>query len=156
MPKKIEEFLTLFQEKFPSEGFEVDPLNPGNIVLPLAVVDPLFDWLREDEELAFDYFDFCTCVDHPPQDLDMIYSLFSCKHKNRLGLKIRLPRDNPSLPTVSHLWANANWNEREVFDLFGVLFLGHPDLRRIMMPDDWEGHPLRKDYMHPNMVPTPV
>jgi NADH-quinone oxidoreductase subunit C len=102
-----------------------------------------------------EYFDFCTCVDRPPDRLDLVYSVYSCTHKHRVQLKVVLDRHNPCVPTVSHLWENADWNEREVYDLFGVFFPGHKDLRRLMMPEDWEGHPLRKDYAHPNVVVRP-
>ena len=74
---------------------------------------------------------------------------------HRVGLKIVMDRRHPALPTLADLWANADWNEREVFDLFGVVFHNHPDLRRLMMPEDWIGHPLRKDYLHPNVVKRP-
>ena len=155
MGKKIEEILTLCQEKYPEHAFEIDPLNSGALVIPRELVPQIYEWFNQDPELAFDYFDFSTCTDHPPEFLDLISSLFSYKHKHRLGLKIRLPRENPIIHTLSHIWANADWNEREIYDLFGVFFQGHPDLRRLMMPDDWEGHPLRKDYMHPNLVSKP-
>jgi NADH-quinone oxidoreductase subunit C len=77
---------------------------------------------------------------------ELNYHLLSMKRKERLRLKVRLPGSNPVAGSVSAVWPTANWHEREVFDLFGVRFEGHPDLRRILMPGDWEGHPLRKDY----------
>jgi NADH-quinone oxidoreductase subunit C len=67
-------------------------------------------------------------------------------NRHRAVLKISAPSENPKVPTVSHIWRTAEWHEREAFDLMGVEFVGHPDLRRILLPDDWEGHPLRKDY----------
>ena len=145
------------QGKFPeqAEHIAVDDLNPAALVIPQELVPSLHETLAQDPELSFDYFEFSTCTDRPPDYLDFVSSVYSTSHKHRLGLKVRLPRDNPSISTVSHIWANADWNEREVFDLFGVHFHGHPDLRRLMMPEDWEGHPLRKDYMHPNVVKRP-
>ncbi|MGL4421139.1 MAG: NADH-quinone oxidoreductase subunit C [Gemmataceae bacterium] len=82
--------------------------------------------------------------------LEVVYQL-SCTQQpgRRLMLKVILPRENPRLPTVSHLWRTADWHEREVYDLFGVQFENHPDLRRILLADDWDGHPLRKDYEFP-------
>ena len=76
----------------------------------------------------------------------MIYELHSISRKERLRLKCRVRGEDPVIESVVSVWRSANWYEREVFDLFGIRFLNHPDLRRIMMPDDWEGHPLRKDY----------
>jgi NADH-quinone oxidoreductase subunit C len=76
----------------------------------------------------------------------VVYHLQSIERKLRVRLKCRLRGDNPSIESVTSVWRGADWYEREVFDLFGIRFTGHPDLRRIMLPDDWEGHPLRKDY----------
>lgn len=111
--------------------------------------------LRNHPDLAFDYLEFQTCSDRPPEFLDFIASFYSYTHGHRIILKVALDRFNPALPTLAKLWTNADWNEREIYDLFGVHFIDHPDLRRIMMPDDWEGHPLRKDYIHPNFIKRP-
>ncbi|MFO1095596.1 MAG: NADH-quinone oxidoreductase subunit C [Planctomycetaceae bacterium] len=92
---------------------------------------------------------------HEPH-LEVVYQLFSVSHKHRITIKARLPRwagdtpgDLPEIDTVSHVWAIADWHEREAYDLLGVRFVGHPNLVRILCPDDWEGHPLRKDYEFP-------
>jgi NADH-quinone oxidoreductase subunit C len=74
------------------------------------------------------------------------YQLLSLKHKHRVWLKVGLPADNPTVPSVTSVWTTANFHEREVYDLMGITFTGHPDLRRILLPDNWQGHPLRKDY----------
>jgi NADH-quinone oxidoreductase subunit C len=89
-----------------------------------------------------------TAVDRYPSEprFEVVYHLHSIERKERLRLKCRLRSANPVIESVTSVWAGANWYEREVFDLFGIRFLNHPDLRRIMMPDDWEGHPLRRDY----------
>ncbi len=81
--------------------------------------------------------------------LEFVYNLSSYPHRHLFTLKVDTPRDNPVVPTVSGLWSHADWQEREVFDLLGVVFEGHPDLRRILMPEDWPGHPLRKDFVEP-------
>ncbi len=89
-----------------------------------------------------------TAVDWYPAEprFEVVYLLHSIERKERLRLTAKLRGENPEIDSVTSVWPNANWYEREVYDLFGVTFRGHPDLRRIMMPEDWQGHPLRKDY----------
>lgn len=95
-----------------------------------------------------DFLSDITCADYYPQTprFEMAYHLLSMKNKERVRLKVRLDGDDPVIESIVPVWAAANFFEREIFDLFGVRLLGHPYLRRIMMPEDWEGHPLRKDY----------
>jgi len=97
---------------------------------------------------VIDFLSDVTCADFYPRQprFEMAYHLLSIKNKSRVRLKVRLEGDDPSIESITPVWPSANFFEREVFDLFGVRFLGHPYLRRIMMPEDWEGHPLRKDY----------
>ena len=107
-------------------------------------------FLRDSPDLAFDFLSSVTAVDRlnlpgPTPRFEVIYQLASIPHKWRLRLKVRVPDGEP-VPTVIPVWDAANWYEREVFDLFGIVFTGHPELTRILMPEDWEGHPLRKDY----------
>jgi NADH-quinone oxidoreductase subunit C len=89
-----------------------------------------------------------TAIDRYPAEprFEVVYHLHSIEHNERVRLKCRVRGEDSVIESVTGVWRGANWYEREVFDLFGIRFLGHPDLRRIMMPDDWEGHPLRKDY----------
>ena len=89
-----------------------------------------------------------TCVDWHPREprFEVVYQLHSIAHNTRLRLKVTLPGSHPEVESLCGVWRSANWYEREVFDLFGVTFLHHPDLRRILMPEGWEGHPLRKDF----------
>ena len=99
--------------------------------------------------LGFELLSALTAVDYWPQEkprFHVIYQFTSVAMNLVLTLRVPVPGINPSLPTVSHLYRNANWRERELWDMFGIKFQGHPDLRRILMPVDWEGHPLRKDY----------
>jgi NADH-quinone oxidoreductase subunit C len=135
----------------------------GNIVSPeLAVAD----WsrcdvkpqsiaeacaiLRDEPELRFDCLSNLSAVDRKADDtIEVYYHLTSYAYGHRILLVAATPRPDPVLPTVSHLWPIANWLEREAFDLFGVRFTDHPDLRRILMPEDWVGHPLRKDFVEP-------
>jgi NADH-quinone oxidoreductase subunit C len=95
-----------------------------------------------------DFLSDVTCADYYPRAprFEMVYHLLSIKRKERVRLKVRLEGDDPVIESITPVWPSANFFEREIFDLFGVRFLGHPYLRRIMMPEDWEGHPLRKDY----------
>ena len=100
-------------------------------------------------EQGFDMLaDLCGCDRGPEEDprFEVNYHLFSTKHHNRLRLKVLLSEDDPHVATVTHLWRTADWHERETFDLLGVIFDGHPDLRRILLPSDFDGHALRKDY----------
>ncbi len=104
--------------------------------------------LRDDPKLQFDYFSDVTCVDWYPTEprFEVVYHLLSIPNKDRVRLKVKLDGADPRLESVTSVWPSANYFEREVFDLFGIRFEGHPYLRRIMMPEDWQGHPLRKDY----------
>lgn len=85
----------------------------------------------------------------PPEEFWVVYHLSSVKTRDKIALKVRLPLDDPRLPSVASVWGVADWHEREAYDLFGIVFEGHPNLRRILLPDDWVGHPLRKDYEEP-------
>ncbi len=104
--------------------------------------------LRDDPNCPFDYISDVTCVDWYPAEprFEVVYHLLSIPKKERVRLKVRLEGDSPALESVTSIWPGANYFEREVFDLFGIRFTGHPYLRRIQMPENWEGHPLRKDY----------
>lgn len=104
--------------------------------------------LREDPNCAFDFLSDITCVDWYPAEprFEVVYHLLSIPKKERVRLKVRLDGASPAVESLTSIWPGANFFEREVFDLFGVRFTGHPHLRRILMPEDWQGHPLRKDY----------
>ena len=104
--------------------------------------------LRDTPECPFNFLSDVTCVDWFPREprFEVIYHLLSIAKKERVRLKARLDSGNPVIDSVTSVWAGANFFEREVYDLFGIRFTGHPYLRRLLMPEDWEGHPLRKDY----------
>jgi NADH-quinone oxidoreductase subunit C len=111
--------------------------------------------LRDEVDLDFEFLADVSCTDWPGREprVWMAYHLYSLRHNHRMRVKAGLPGEDLSLPSAVEIYPAADWQEREVFDFFGVRFDGHPDLRRILMPDDWEGHPLRKD--HPlGGVPT--
>ena len=116
----------------------------------IAGRDRLLDvmrWLRDDRAARFDFCSDVTATDWPSraQRFDVIYVLYSVHYRHRLRVKVRAGEADP-VPSVAGIWPAANWLEREVWDMFGVAFDGHPDLRRILMPDEWQGHPQRKDY----------
>ena len=104
--------------------------------------------LRDDPKCPFNYLSDVTAVDWYPSEprFEVVYHLLSIPNKERVRLKVKLNSDMTALDSVTPLWPGANYFEREVFDLFGIRFNGHPYLRRIQMPENWEGHPLRKDY----------
>jgi NADH-quinone oxidoreductase subunit C len=125
------------------------------IKVPLAQFRPLMEWLHNGE-LALDFPMSMTAVDYlETKTLVCVYHLYSMKLGHKLVVKCDLDRDKASIPTVSDLWRGCEWFEREVYDLFGVNFEDHPDLRRIMLTDDWVGHPLRKDYKDSRIAGKP-
>ncbi len=117
------------------------------------------DWLslamqlRKDESLFFNYLFCLTCIDWKTH-LTMVYHLSSTKYRHNIVIKSKLDRNNPEIETVSHIWRTADFHEREVYEMFGVNFLNHPDLRLLILPDGWEGkNPMRKDFEDPiNMI----
>jgi NADH-quinone oxidoreductase subunit C len=132
-------------------GDDVGPLSEPKIdqhcVVKRERIVEICRFLKTEPALAFDFLEDLTAVDWPKKNvIEVVYHLVSMTHRHVLKLKVEADRAEPSVATVECVWKTANWFEREVYDLFGVEFPGHPDLRRIMLPDDWVGHPLRKDY----------
>jgi NADH-quinone oxidoreductase subunit C len=105
-------------------------------------------FLRDDDRTQFDYLMCLSGVDYKGK-FGVTYNLASMTLKHKITLKVEVPSDAAAVPSVESIWKTANWHEREAFDMYGIKFLEHPDLRRILMPDDWEGFPLRKDYQIP-------
>ncbi len=120
----------------------------GELTLEIvpAKIASICGFLKYDQQ--FNRVSTVTAVDRYPVEprFEVVYHLHSTGRNERVRLKCRLPGDECEIESVTSVWRGANWYEREVFDLFGIRFRGHPDLRRIMLPEDWEGHPLRKDY----------
>ncbi|MBI4393687.1 MAG: NADH-quinone oxidoreductase subunit C [Euryarchaeota archaeon] len=116
---------------------------------PMYVVDPA-QFLRIirhcHDVFRFEHLACVTGIDMPPSTIEVVYNLYSYEHKVHLAVKLRLPRANPTMDSAVPIWSGANWPEREIYDLLGVTFNGHPDLKRILLPEGWQGHPLRKDY----------
>lgn len=137
------------EKLFPGKvrDFKPDVREPYLFVEPGAIVE-VCRFLRNAPGFRFEVLSDLTALDWPKQEtIQMVYHLFSYSHNHQIVLKVDLPRDHPIIATLENVWKVANWFEREVYDLFGVIFEGHSDLRRIMLPEDWVGYPLRKDYV---------
>jgi NADH-quinone oxidoreductase subunit C len=123
-------------------------LSDWTIIVPAAQIVTVGQRLRDAPDARFDYLSDLTAVDWPPRAqarFDVVYCLYSTRLRHRVRLKVRVSEKDP-LPSVTGVWPAANWLEREVWDMFGVNFTGHPDRRRLLMPEDWQGFPQRKDY----------
>lgn len=129
------------KKKFPAVE-----IHEHHLLVPAGELIPVMTMLKNNPPLAFDYLTNLTGAQY--QDLyEVVYNLVSLTHRNTLTVKVRVPGENPAVPSVCSLWAGANWQEREVYDLLGIMFTGCPDHpSRILLDDDFEGHPLRKDY----------
>jgi len=118
-------------------------------VTTIIPADKIVAACEQIRELGFELMSALSAVDYWPEEdprFHVLYEFTSISKNLRLGLRVPVNAINPTIPTISHIYRNANWRERELWDMFGIRAVGHPDLRRIMMPADWEGHPLRKDY----------
>lgn len=123
---------------------------PGTIIVDASHIRDVCEFLQRDPDCYFDMLSCLTGLDNGPEagTMEVIYNLYSIPFHMHLMLRVIVPRDNPEVPSVTSVYRTANWHEREAYDLFGIRFTGHPDLRRILLPADWEGYPLRKDYRH--------
>jgi len=149
-------------------GKNLDAIDPWVSVEPSAFAE-VARFCRDDDQLKFDSLQCITGVDFLEPDpkkvkkagfdphLEVVYHLYSFKHKHKIVIKLIMPRwkndqpgEIPDVPSVARVWPTADWHEREVYDLSGVNFVGHPGLIRILCPEDWVGHPLRKDYEFPD------
>jgi len=151
--KQAEEILQILKANFPDSNLELktdQPTEPILIAAPLEI-DKLSLFLRDSSELLFDSLMNLSGVDEIKANLlSVYYHLESTKLKHKITLKVSTDRNKPEVSTVTEVWKGADWHEREAYDLFGIIFLNHPDLRRILMPYDWDaGYPLRKDYENP-------
>lgn len=118
------------------------------IVVPSELLRAAAERCREDASLKFNFLTDATCLDRYPAEprFELNYQLVSISRRATVRLRVRLSGEDPAVDSLVPVWPGAGWLEREIFDLFGIRFNGHPDLRRILLPDDWEGHPLRRDY----------
>ena len=142
--------IAALQEAIPGAQFETAPSVDLQTTMYVSRDDvpAVMAALRNREQFAFNFLAELTAADFWPREprFELIYILVSIAHRQRLRLKVRLHGHDAHVATVSDLWPAANWLEREVWDLFGIAFDGHPDPRRLLMPEDWDGYPLRKDY----------
>jgi NADH-quinone oxidoreductase subunit C len=141
--------LTRLQESFPEEILGTHSrLGEDTAILKPEALARVARFLKQDPQLRFDFLMDLTAVDHWKRKprFELVYHLYSRSKNVRLRLKAPLGGSSPEAPSVTPLWPAANWYEREVFDMFGIRFRGHPDLRRILMYEEFQGHPLRKDY----------
>lgn len=138
----------------PQFGDKILEAHPAGLHPRIHVEAPVWEELARrlfsEPALAFDWLANLSGVDYAADDkLCVVYDLRSFTHQHDFAVKVYCPRSQPIVASVAHLWPTANWHEREAFDLLGIEFSGHPDLRRILCADDWEGRPLRKDYIFP-------
>jgi NADH-quinone oxidoreductase subunit C len=146
----MKQAVALLEEKFPEEVVEVVEFRGDTTieVKPERIVE-IMTALRDGHYTGFKYLSMIAGMDYSPASprFGVVYNLYSHKHHNRITLKTRLADDlAPAIDSVAQVWSTAIWHEREAFDMMGIRFNGHPDLKRILMPEDWVGHPQRKDY----------
>jgi NADH-quinone oxidoreductase subunit C len=147
----LDKYVQRITEKFGADVIEAAYINELAKDVPTLVIKneswhDVARFLKEDDQLAFDYLSNLHGVDYEDR-MEVYYHFYSYKNRQSLAVKVKTNREAPSVASVMDIWSGANWNERETFDLLGIYFPGHTDLRRIMLPDDWVGHPLRKDYV---------
>lgn len=149
VPEQAEKALKELQEHFPDIFLEARRFRDElTIYVPRENIVDVSRYLHDTAGLNYNYLNDLTGNDWLERDprFEVIYQLYSLEHHTYLRLKVRVPEDDCTCPSVTSVWGTANWHEREVFDMFGINFDGHPDLRHILLPDEWEGHPLRQDY----------
>lgn len=148
LPPHLADLVAAIQASFPNlepttkdDGW-IDLFVPADDLKSVALT------LRDNDDLNFDYLSMISAVDYEDDGFQVVYHLLSLEANKKLAVKINLPdRDNPVVPSVTDVWPTADFHEREAYDMMGIRFDGHPNLRRILMREDWVGHPLRKDYV---------
>lgn len=146
-PGKIAEIV---REAYPSEVKETREFRGQvSVTLKKENIKDIMRYLRTSPELYFDFLRDLCGVDYLGKKeprFEVVYHLYSMKHRHMIRIKAEVPENDSYIDSVVGIWRGADWHERECYDMFGITFNGHPDLRRILLPEDWEGHPLRKDY----------
>lgn len=150
------ELVSVILSLSPEAKLSDKPSNQTTIEILSTSLFSLAKHLRDDDRLAFNMLQLHTAVDWPTEgQFELVYQFYSTRYRYQLRVLVFIPRDNPIVPTLSPLWRIAEWQEREVYDLFGVLYDDHPDLRRLFLEDEWKGFPLRKDYEDDFMLELP-
>lgn len=146
--KAVPSFVETLQQAIPGAVSALSWwVGDWTLIVPVEKFAEVAAHLRQAPDAAFDFCSDLTATDWPPraERFDVIYCLYSSRHRHRVRVKVKVADAQP-LPSATAVWPSANWLEREVFDMFGINFTGHPDRRRILMPEDWQGYPQRKDY----------
>ena len=147
---QAQEIFDKLKEQFADAVVELQgtaPFDPCIVVTSAKLFD-IAQFLRDNDEMNFDYLVNLSGMDYG-ENLGVVYHFYSMALKHRIVIKVLVPKENPIVPTVENLWRTADWHEREAWDMYGVIFEGHHNLIRILSPYDWEGFPLRKDYVTP-------
>lgn len=151
----LQEIKELLLDKFTDAVIleELKDLLQPQLIIESSKIHEVCLELHQNPKTFFDFLSCITGIDNGPEKgtMEVIYNLWSIPYEHSLALKTVLPRNKeneslPETPTVTTIWKSANWHEREIYDMLGIKFVGHPDMRRILLPNDWEGYPLRKDY----------
>lgn len=146
-PKEIAEKI---KERYPSEVQQIGEFRGQvSVIVKKDQIKGIMRYLHETPEFDFDFLKDLCGVDYLGRKglrFEVVYHLYSMRHRHAMRIKAEVPEDDCSIESVVEIWKGANWHERECYDLFGIQFKGHPDPRRILLPEDWTGHPLRKNY----------
>lgn len=138
------------KEKFPGQVVEVVEFRGQvSVIVKKDRIVAILSYLHNDPSLSFDHLQDLTAVDYMKKKdirFEVVYNVYSIRHRNHIRIRAQVPEGDAKIDSVVPIWVGADWHERECYDMFGISFTGHTDLRRILMPEDWEGHPLRKDY----------
>lgn len=149
---ELDKIISLLKDKFGDDIIqEIDEnASPRAIVVNPADIHRVCFELHTNKQGYFDMLSCLTGLDNGPETgtMEVIYNLYSVPFEMGLMIKVKLDRNKPEVSTISDIWKTADWHEREAYDMYGIKFVNHPDLRRILLPADWEGYPLRKDYQH--------
>lgn len=146
--EKAQQLHQLLADRFGDKVELVDAVDPYTVITDVESFTEIMTFLKENDAFRMDFLRSVTGVDWPEDGyIESVYHVYSYSKGHGHTVKYRCPRAAPEVPSVEHLWPTANWFERESYDLLGIIYLHHSDLRRIMLPDDWIGHPLRKDYV---------